>query len=264
MKKITFAVVAMATALAFVPAAVAGAQVLCPNATATNSNGYGGNSATNVVGTSDATCGPNSAVQLHIPNDNSGYARLEWTQGTGGVPAALTLGTLTGLDASVNFTADLPGDQPFFMITVNDSTDSLGLTKSTDQLMFLEFQPTNLVGTNMAASAGTTLFNMYDNTSDKYLNQSNGGQQDAHPLSYWFTQYPDLSSELITGLRIGIGMDGGCSGPCSETLTINSLDVNPTVSTPESSSLPMFFLSGFVLAGAIFLKGRKSGSLLAA
>jgi hypothetical protein len=52
------------------------------------------------------------------------------------------------------------------------------------------------------------------------------------------------------------------SGPCSETLTINSLDVNPPLSAPESSSVPMFFLCGFVLAGAIFLKARQSGSFL--
>ena len=263
MKKFGFSFIAMATALAFGPVAAAGAQNLCPNAPATDTYGTGSYSVTSVAGTSDATCGPNSAVKLQISNDTD-YARLEWTQGTGGVPAGLTLGALTGLDGSVNFAKDQPGDQPFFMITVNDSTDNLGLTHPTDQLMFIEFQPTTLVGTNMAASASTTLFNMYDNTTGVYLNESSGGQQDAQTLSYWFTQFAGLSSEEITGLRIGIGLDGGCGGsPCSESLTINSLDVNPPLSAPESPSLPMFFLAGFVLAGAIFWKATRSDSFVA-
>jgi hypothetical protein len=234
---------------------------LCPNAAApaTNSSGYGpGYSATYTGGTLDATCGINSAVQLYIGNDTSGYARLAWTnQGTGGVPAGLTLGDLTGLDASVIFSADVAVDQPFYEITVQDATDPLGLTSSSDQLMFLEFQPTNLVGTNMAASAGTTLFNMYDNTSGVYLNGPHG-QQDAQTLDYWFTQYPDLSGEAITSLRVGIGMDGGCnSEPCSETAIINSLVVNPAVSTPEGGSQILYLLlAGLACFAAMFLSRR--------
>ena len=41
MKKFAFLFIAMATALALVPAAVSNAQHLCPNAAATNSYGYG-------------------------------------------------------------------------------------------------------------------------------------------------------------------------------------------------------------------------------
>ena len=260
MKKFGFSFIAMATALAFGPVAAAGAQNLCPNAPATDTYGTGSYSVTSVAGTSDATCGPNSAVKLQISNDTD-YARLEWTQGTGGVPAGLTLGALTGLDGSVNFAKDQPGDQPFFMITVNDSTDNLGLTHPTDQLMFIEFQPTTLVGTNMAASASTTLFNMYDNTTGVYLNQANGGQQDAQTLDAWLTLYPELSSEAITSLRIGIGMDGGCgSVPCTETAVINSLDVNPPVPAPEGGSGNLYLLLAGAACFAALVLGRRWGS----
>jgi hypothetical protein len=61
-----------------------------------------------------------------------------------------------------------------------------------------------------------------------------------------------------------MGDDGGNCTDCAESLTINSLDVNPPLSAPESSALPMFFLSGFVLAGVIFRKARQSGRVLAA
>jgi hypothetical protein len=265
-KKFAFAFIAMATSLALV-SVVSSAQVVCPNATATNTNGYGGYTVTSVPGP-NGTCGAGSAVQLSIPNDQSGYARLEWTQGTGGVPTPLTLGSLTGLDANVSLTAQAPLDQPFYMILVQDPTDykALGLTNPDDQLLFIQFQPSTptLVGTDMAASANTALFNMYDNSQGFYLNGTPGDQFSGQPvtntLAGWLSADPYLSSVQIEGLRIGIGMDGGCSGPCAETLTIHSLDINPPVPAPESSSMPMFFLSGFVLAGVIVLKARSKAS----
>jgi hypothetical protein len=251
MTKFCLALLAVATALAIAPAALAG--TLCPSSAGTS--GYGGDTFTNVVGPLDSSCGADSAVTMYIPNDTSGYARLEWTPG-------LTLGNLGGADASVVLNAAVPGDQAFYMLSFDASNVSLGQTNPGDQILMLEFQLNNISGTDMAFDPSTTLFNLYDNSQGFYLNGPNG-QQDAHTLDYWLALDPGLSSDALAGLRIGIGMDGGCSATdCSESLTVNSLDVTETAATPEPSSLLLLGTGLLGLAVVVFRKAKSSGLVL--
>jgi hypothetical protein len=183
--------------------------VLCP--AAANQNGFGG-VYTNVTG--NGSCSPNTAVQLYIPTDTD-YARLEWT-GTG-----LTLGSIGVTNATVTFTAVAAGDQPYYMMTFQDSGDVLGAPVG-DQMLMLEFQTSTVSGNSMLLDPSATLFNIYDNTTSTYFL---GGQSNAHPLDYWLALYPALTSYAITGFRIGEGLAGGSCGSCSETLVIDSVDV---------------------------------------
>jgi hypothetical protein len=253
-KKFSLALIALATALAISPAVLAG--TLCPSAASTS--GYGGDTFTNVSGPLDGSCGVNSAVTLYIPNDTSGYARLQWTPGNAGYPTGLSLGNLSGVNASVVFSADVPSDQPFYMLSFYAPNVSLGQTNPGDQILMLEFEPSGVIsGSNMVLDPNATLFNLYDNDQGFYLNGANG-QQDAHTLDYWLSVDPGLSGDSIAGIRIGIGMDGGCpvESACSETLTVDSADVT---ATPEPSSLFLLGTGLLGLAGILFRKEKASG-----
>ena len=216
--------------------------LLCPDTA--NQNTAVGGVYTDVTG--DGSCSPDIAVQMYISTDTD-YARLEWT-GTG-----LTLGSIGVTNAVVTFTAGSGGDQPYYMITFQSSTD-LGQAETpggsiNDQLVLLEFQTTTVTGGTMTLDPGSTLFNLYDNTTGYYLE---GGQADARTLDSWLETISGLSGDVITGFRIGEGLAGaGCTGDCSETLTIYSVDVGSSSDTPEPGTLVMLGLglAGCALAG---------------
>src|SRR3954447_494823 len=90
--------------------ASASSVTLCPNA-ASNQNGAGTFTFTNVVGPLDGTCGLDSAVKMDIPTEVD-YARLAWVQGDPGYPSPLTVGNLTDLSADIRFSPGQPSDQP--------------------------------------------------------------------------------------------------------------------------------------------------------
>ena len=147
---------------------------LCPSQA-----GVGGisQSSVDVIGPLDGTCGADSAVQITIPASND-YGRLAFNSSTPGYPANLTLGGLVGATANVSFTSG-GSDQPYYILVFTDSSNSLGQTEATDQIIMLEFQSSALSGNTLPLDPASTLFNVYDNTTGQYLQ----GGQHVHELS---------------------------------------------------------------------------------
>jgi hypothetical protein len=172
---------------------------------------------------------------------------LAFSSSTPGYPAGLTLGGLAGASANVSFSGGA-GDQPYYILVFTDSSDSLGQAAATDQIIMLEFQSAALVGTTLALDPASTLFNVYDNTTDAYLQ---GGQQNAHSLDYWLGLKPFLAGESLDQIRIAEGLAGG-SGP-AESMTVNSLSVT---TVPEPLTL-LLFGAGIVGLGA-FCRRKKA------
>lgn len=214
---------------------------LCPNTAGVD--GYGGETFTNVAG-APAPCGANGAVQMYVPNETTGYARLAWSLN------GVSLGTLAGATANVGFVGV---DQPFYMLGFYDATDGLGQGAATDQILMIEFQSSSLNGNTLALDPNATLFNLYDNTTGKYLNLGAGGQHDVNTLAGWLSADPFLKGEALGQIRIGIGMAGGGTDPI--TATVYSLDLS-TVPEPTSVTLLLTLLGTAGLG--VRLKQRRS------
>lgn len=226
----------------------AASVTLCPSSATTGGFGYAEGSPSDVPGPLDSTCGTDSAVQLSITS-SANYGKLIFGSSTPGYPAGLTLSSLLGLSADVLFTNNGGTDQPYYLLSFVDSSDSLAQPSNTDQILLIEFQSSTLSGDTLGLDPGSTLFNLYDNTgAGEYLE---GGQQDTNTLDGWLTTYPDLADESLQGIYIGEGLTGG--GTNADSLTVNSLTVTYQP-VPEPASIAVL---GSALIGLGVASRRK-------
>lgn len=249
MKKFFLALLAMATALASSPAALAG--TLCPNQA--DQGGFT-NSFAAVPG-SDGSCGDGAAVNMSIANA-ADYAKLTWNSSDSGYPPGLTLGNLGGISAPVSNSVG----QPYYELEFYAPTLSLGQVNAGDELLLIEFQGTTLSGNTLALDPNSTVFDLYDNHAGCYLfaaTPCSNGQGTAQSLDAWLLEEPGLSSEAIGEIRIAIGLANG-NAP-GESLTVDSADVSET---PEPSSLLLLGTGLLGLAVVAFRKAKSSGLVL--
>jgi hypothetical protein len=223
--------------------ASAASVTLCPSQA--GHGGFGG-TFTNVSGPLDGTCGTDSAVQVTIPSSQD-EGKLVFDSGVSGYPAGLTLNSLLGASADVSFSSG-GSDQPYFALPFVDGTDGLGQGSATDQILLLEFQSNALSGSTLALDPSATLFNLYDNTTNKYLGT---GQADTNTLDGWLTSDSFLASDSLGAIWTIEGLTGGDTG--QDQLTVNALTVTYQP-VPEPASIALF---GTALIGLGVTSRRK-------
>jgi hypothetical protein len=250
-----------ALTLALIASVPATASTLCASNATTGSTGTTASATTGVSAPSlnTASCVNGTAVTIAVGNDTDNEL-VKWHTSAPNFPAGLDLGNLNSLNASVLFTADVSGDQPYYDLAFFATDNSLGAGTSGDVITLLENQTGNLSGGNLAMNANTTLFDAYDYSTGTYLL---GGQSDTFTLAGLLGSDPSLSSDALYALDIGIGEDGGCSNTkaCSESLTINSLSINAPAPTPEPNTVIMVGTGLLLMGSAFFVKQRRQLSL---
>jgi len=241
----TVALVAMGMALV---GGQAKADVYCPNAAA---QGGFSNTFTSFAGSLDGTCGTNSGVQMSIAT-NTDYAKLTWS------PVGVSLGSFADASANVEFTSFNPTDGPYYELAFVDPGCNLGQCTgsgaATDQILLIGFGDTSLTqatpGQITSLDPNSTILHLYDNTTGTDLE---GGEAGAMTLSQWLSGAlaPDYTAS-VTDFRIATGLAAGACPNCSETLAVDSMQLD---STPEPGT---FFLLGGAIVAIAVVRRKKA------
>lgn len=232
------------------------ANTVCATSAAT---GGDGNAVTGVSAPTlnNATCGSGNAVTISLNNDTENEL-IKW-HSNAPFPSGLTLGNLSSLDAKVLFSSNTVGDQPYYDLAFYPTDTSLG-NGSGDLITLLENQASNVSSGDMAMNANTTKFSVYDLSTDAYLL---GGQANTQTIASLLGLAPSLSGDQMLALDIAIGSAtyGTCSGPCADSLTVNSLDIGESSPVPEPESVVMVGSGLSFLVSALAIRRRHGASL---
>jgi hypothetical protein len=236
MNRFMSAFLALATALAIAPAALAGS--LCPGTAWTGTSDANGNHVGTITGAGNTDCG---SVTMTIPDDNNDSAGLFWGSSSWG-NTGLTAGNIASFNTAASFTG-AAGAQPYYIIDYHDSSNIFGGENSGDTIDLIENQLGNLSGGNMAFDPSTTELAVFDDNTGMY---HVGG---TNTRDGWLSLYPLLGSEPIyVGVEIGEGGSG-----VSASLKVTGADFT---ATPEPTSLLLFGTGLVSLAGILRRKLR--------
>jgi hypothetical protein len=203
-----------------------------------------------------AACGTLSGVNISIAL-NTEYGKLTFSSGSpSNYPNSLTLGNLAGLAASVIFTSGQPTqDGPYYELAFTDIGNTLGATTG-DQILLLEYGVTSLPQgslTNWDFNPATSVIDVFDNTTGVYLL---GGQAVTTTLDGFLASNSEYDNQPIQQIRLAEGLAGGCTAPCTESLTVNSLDVTQTA-VPEPGTLALL---GLGLLALVMMRRKILGA----
>ena len=232
-----------------------GHATLCASGAGVGTSGSSATATTGVAAPSldTAACADGTAVNLYVGVDTDSSI-VKWHASS--FPG-LTMGNVSSLSTNVLWSADVAGDQPFYVIAFYATDNGLGAGTDGQLIELLEDQSGNLSGGNMAMNANSTLFDVYDYSTDSYLPIAD--QQHPATLDGLLALDSGISSDAVYALDIEIGVDGGCANPsaCSESLTVNAMNVNPPAATPEPEPLVMVGSGLLFVTGALALKRRQ-------
>jgi len=222
------------------------ASTLCPGSATQKINDFSGGPGNSITASSES--GPCSTAETLTVNPTSDEAKLMWAT------PGLTFSTLTSIDASVS---NVTGITPYFMLSFSDNSIA---HQSGDEMLFIEFQPNNVVGGNsMPVDPNTTLFNILDNATEQYYDWNTGtyqgaGQQVKKSLADWASDL-NLGGASINKIEIAEGLSGSCNGACSASVTVNSVALVTT--TPEPGTIVSVATGLLCLGSGLAFRRRK-------
>jgi hypothetical protein len=237
--------------------------LLCANQALQGGYPFGGGTDTISAfsGTQDAACGnTNSGETLAISTDQD-YLKLEWDtiSDPNGVspqplPSGLTVGGFSGASALVSFTGSA-GDSPFFLLSFADPSGSFGQANTGDQILLIQDEDNSALSgagfTTLGVDPNTTLFDLYDNTTDSYLSAYGVSQATPTTINALLAADSNLGGDSLNGVWLAIGLAGCSSGCPSESLQVDSA----SLTTPEPGSMALLF-AGVCAVGV--LRRRKA------